>query len=252
MATRFFRLTSILLAAIAVISTAAFHASNPGKTEPPVRRIEAHLRGGTLTADVSWVVDPETSADVLRGRIEYLPRARARSSCPSIRFVQVAKVEVSNGHDYDWQSGETNRNLIRTKSDPVSRIEAGYYVDHQAFRCVKGLPCSPYFRDYWANGDESHDGFERGRDLASASLVDYPFGWESLEEIKLESCARCAETGEYLGCARWGGKWPPVGAREVLPIAAQEAPSPTFLEAMHQFEAFYSALIPSGRQPAIR
>jgi hypothetical protein len=208
--------------------------------QPNSKQVEIRGRSGVLTANVSWVVDPATSTDALRGRIEYLPNRNANSLCSAIRFVQVAKVEQTGGRDFDWTMGESNRNLIRTSSNPASGVKGGYFVDHEAFHCMKGHVCSPYFRDSWVNPDESQDGFQLGIKTAPASLVDYPFGWESLEQVMLESCARCVDTGAFLGCAEWGGSWPERGSREILAISMHDAPSVTFLAALHQFEAFYS------------
>ena len=74
-----------------------------------------------------------------------------------------------------------------------------------------GRSCSPYFRDHWANPRESGDGYQGSS--APAALVDYPFGWDVLQRIALESCARCVDTGEFPGCAEWGAEWPAQGPR---------------------------------------
>jgi hypothetical protein len=228
----------------ALLSAALGLAQGPDTSSRESREADARVKSGLIRVHVSWVVNPETSADVLRGKIEYRPTPNLDSSCSSIRFIQVAKVEQSGGRDYDWLMGESDRNLIRTNSSTASGVKGGYFVDHEAFRCMKGHVCSPYFRDSWANADESQDGFQLGTKTAAASLVDYPFGWESLEQVTLESCARCVDTGAFLGCAEWGGSWPERGSREIQAISMHDAPSVTFLAALHQFEAFYS-----GRNP---
>lgn len=58
---------------------------------------------------------------------------------------------------------------------------------HAAFQPTAGKPCSPYFRDSWANPDESQDGANYGGAAGEASLADYPFGWDSFETISLET-----------------------------------------------------------------
>jgi hypothetical protein len=136
--------------------------------------------------------------------------------------------------------GEAPRNLMRTVEKRVAGVEGGYFLDHDAFKCTAGQPCSPYYRDSWANPRESRDGFVAGGHAAVASLVDYPFGWSTFETISLEACARCVDTGRFLGCVKWGGAMPPIGARRVLPIQMSDAPSPTFLAALARFETFYA------------
>ena len=120
-------------------------------------------------------------------------------------------------------------------------IKGGHFVDHKAFACVPGASCSPYFRDHWANPRESEDGFQLDGRSAPSSLVDYPFGWQILEKISLESCARCVENGKFLGCAEWGARWPIAGRRSITPITIHPKPSNTFLAALRRFEKFYGS-----------
>jgi hypothetical protein len=203
------------------------------------RQVSVRVASGILSATVSWAVDDETSLDVLRGRIEYRPDADSGGSCPNIRFIQIAKAERSGGLDYEWQGLEKHRNVLRTSSQMGDGIKPGYFVDHRASACVPGELCSPYFRDYWANARESRDGLQLGGRFAPASLVDYPFGWDILEQISFESCARCVESGEFLGCADWGARWPAQGRRSIASIQVRETPSRTFLAALRRFEEFY-------------
>jgi hypothetical protein len=215
------------------------------------QQVLVRLRSGILVATVSWAVNEE-GLDVLRGYIEYQPDADQRDSCPNIRFIQVAKVERSGGFDYNWQGQEEHRNLLRTSSEMGAGIKRGYFVDHRAFACTPGINCSPYFRDHWANARESEDGFQLGWRSAPASLVDYPFGWDILEQISLESCARCVESGEFLGCVDWGARWPTEGPRSIAPIRVRVIPSKTFLAALRRFEEFYSRFDLSPDSPRLR
>jgi hypothetical protein len=210
------------------------------KLAPRARQVFIRLRSGMLAANVSWAVDDETVSDVLRGHIEYRPDARQRASCSSIRFIQVAKTTRNGGADYDWQGQEQRRNLLRTSSQTGAGIQGGYFVDHDASACAVTASCSPYFRDHWPNADESGDGFQLQWGSAPASLVDYPFGWEILEQISLESCACCVDTGEFLGCAQWGARWPEQGQRDITPIRVRETPSRTFRAALRRFDEFYT------------
>jgi hypothetical protein len=211
------------------------------KGEPETRRAWVRLQSGTLVATADWAVN-EYGVDVLRGYIEYRPDADQRRSCPHIRFIQVAKVQRNGGFDYNWQGLEKHRNLLRTSSEMGPGIKDGYFVEHMANTCEPGASCSPYFRDYWANATESEDGFQLSGHSAPASLVDYPFGWEIMEQISLESCARCVESGEFLGCADWGARWPLLGQRRIALIRVDSAPSKTFLAALRKFEEFYSGV----------
>jgi hypothetical protein len=193
-----------------------------------------------MVGDVSWAVDEVTAVDVLQGRMEYRPDAGEGSSCPNIRFIQVAKAERNGGVDYQWEGMEEHRNLLRTSSASGYGVEEGYFVDHRASACVPGAPCSPYFRDHWANSRESMDGRQVAGHSSPASMVDYPYGWNVLQRISLESCARCADSGEFLGCVDWGARWPIIGRREIFPLRVHSVPSKTFMAALHRFEEFYS------------
>jgi hypothetical protein len=207
------------------------------------------VSSGRFAAAVTWTVDDETSLDVLRGKIEYRPGHRG--FCSNIRFIQIAKVERNGGQDYDWQGMEERRNLLRTANQARAGIKGGYFVDHEAFACEPRKPCSPYFRDSWRNPRESGDGFQLGSRSAPASLADYPFGWDVVERISLESCARCVESGEFLACAQWGARWPTQGRRSIDPIRVRRSPSKTFLAALRRFEQYYTK-IPPLEAPTLR
>lgn len=213
----------------------------PGAAAPQASAFE--VPAGTMRVEESWLVDPVTQEDVLRGRVTFTP-GRSAPACRSVRFVQAARVETKLGQDLDWPSGEAPRNLMRTRPDAARGVVAGYFVDHDAYKCAAGRACSPYFRDSWPNPDESADGANTPRPGRAASLVDYPFGWSMFERISLESCARCVDDGSYLGCARWGATWPEIGDRLLAQPSAAAAPSPTFLEALKLFGQYYAPVLP--------
>ena len=198
---------------------------------PSVHAVPLIQLDSNFSASVSWTVDPESKEDVLRGFIQYTPTS-STPYCSSIRFIQVARVEVSPGKDLQWGSGEANRNLMRTPD--------GYFVDHDAFKCKKGSPCSPYFRDSWANSNESQDGSNLWVS-SPASLIDYPRGWSEFQRISLEACAQCETTGSFYGCVSWGGNWPGVGKRTLIGPTLSMGPSITFLNALIHFYRFYSS-----------
>ena len=215
------------------------HSANHRSSVHEGRQLAARLPHGLLVTAVGWAVDAETSLDVLRGKVEYYP-AEDGNSCSSIRFIQVAKVASNRGGDYQWQGMEEPRNFLRTSANEHDGIKGGYFVDHKAWACRNGMSCSPYFRDSWRNDSESEDGFQVDSASAAASLVDYPFGWTQMAQISLESCARCVDTGQFLGCAEWGARWPIGGQRNIDPIHVRANPSRTFLSALHRFEKFYA------------
>jgi len=204
----------------------ARNSAAPGPVELP-------LKDGAWRVDARWSSDPEDGEDVLAGHLAFTPSAAA-PMCRSIRIIQVANMEVSPGKSYQWPalSGETDRNLTRTPQ--------GYYVDHEAAKCLKGKPCSPYYRDSWLLPDESHDGQNIPGHVVSASIADYPFGWGNFDQISLETCARCVDNGQFLGCATWGAFWPLIGNRPPpFTPAAAAAPSASFMGALRLFASFY-------------
>jgi hypothetical protein len=190
-----------------------------------------------ISAQVSWVVDSDSGEDALRGFVEYTIQPDT-PVCQSIRLIQAARIETAPGINLNWQSGESNRNLIRTVADPSKAILAGFYIDHDAAACSPGKACSPYFRDSWANPAESHDGKKTQNTSVNASMIDYPFGWSSFQTITLESCAQCVDNAQFLGCVQWGGDWP-AGGRSLLPVIYEAQPSATFLSALELFKKFY-------------
>jgi|GEM_PF-631007 len=215
-----------------------FRAQGEKEAAPPPAVFP--LANGTMTVEESWTSDPTTGEDVLHGFVSFAPGPKA-PACRALRFVQAARVETAPGKDLDWAQGQQDRNLTRTSADAASGAAAGWFVDHDATRCRAGAACSPYYRDSWANPDESADGASAPPDARAASLADYPFGWDFFERISLEACARCVDTGVFLGCARWGAEWPSTGARSLSAPSAAEAPSPTFAAALRLFDAFYPA-----------
>ncbi len=183
--------------------------------------------------DVHWAIDPEDGESVLAAHLAFTPNAAA-PICRSVRIIQVANMTTRSGRPCEWPSlsGESDRNLTRTL--------AGFYVDHEAAKCAKGKPCSPYYRDSWPLPDESHDGAHLPGKTVSASMADYPFGWDQFRQISLEACARCVDNGQFLGCADWGAFWPLVGNRPPpFTPTASNAPSRSFRAALRLFDSFY-------------
>lgn len=189
------------------------------------------LRFGSMVVRTGWTQDGVTGEDALAAHISFDPDAQKCPQCGKIRLVQVARVLVNDGTDYIWTAWQSDRNRVRT--------EDGFYVDFDAHNCAAGAPCSPYYRDHWPLSDESQDGRNLPDSRAPASLADYPHGWLLMSRIELETCARCVETGQFLGCVSWGASWPTSGNRTLLPHVATDGPSPRFLKALERFDSFY-------------
>jgi hypothetical protein len=172
---------------------------------------------GVMSADIKWEIN-HTGTDILYALLKLRPNEHV-PTCSRLSFIQIAKLTV-NGSDYVWadSEGQSNRNLILTKKQ--SGIEPGYFIDHNASLCTRGKSCSPFYRDSWANEEESQDGASTNFSKKAASLFDAPYGWERFEEIKLEACAVCqnGEELKVLSCVEWGGKWPLIEQRQILPI----------------------------------
>lgn len=198
---------------------------------------------GLFSADVSWTVN-EFKLDVLRGRIEFTPNDAV--VCPSIRGIQTARVEQAQNQDFHWSGNDAPRNEMKTK-DREQRTP-GFFVDHDPALCKDGKACSPYYRDSWPNSDESADGFRAaGGSAQAASIIDYPYGWTQFEEISLETCMVCDETGQVFGCVDWGAIWPAVGERRLHRPKFHEVPSATFWRALRNFQKYYGADKTGGR-----
>lgn len=206
------------------------------------KKTKISLAQGTFQVEVRWKKAQQTSdeIDVLFGRVEFFPKKSASfSSCKNVSFVQTARILDNNGADYSWPLGQTARNLIRTKAN-ARGVVGGYFIDHDASKCIDTKQCSPFFRDSWPNTqDGSRDGSLSSRGAKPVVLVDYPYGWEFISSAKLEACAVCRTDARILGCATWGGEWPMTGERFVFDIEAADSPSATFLDAVRRFKAHY-------------
>lgn len=204
------------------------------------------LPKGKFSLDTRWTKIQQTAdeTDVLAGRVTFLPKQfSTQQSCGAISFIQIARVLDNRGEDFEWPLGQDARNYMRTTMQGT-KISAGYFIDHDASVCKESQPsCSPFFRDSWPNSEDgSQDGSIDERRSRAAVLVDYPFGWEVISSIALEACAVCRESGEYLGCATWGGTWPPVGERFVHTPQFSERPSATFSNALARFKKYYGQI----------
>ncbi|MHB2026470.1 MAG: hypothetical protein ACYCPQ_07510 [Elusimicrobiota bacterium] len=203
-----------------------------GKKKTENQILELPVKYGFWRTDVHWDFDPTTTEDVLAGHLAFYPNPARAPICESIRIIQAAQVEISPANQFQWEGAETDRNLTRTKD--------GFFIDHEAANCSEGAPCSPYYRDSWSLPDESQDGYNLPDKTAKSSIADYPFGWTMFNQIMLETCARCVDSGQFLGCVEWGAHWPRIGNRPppFTPVASDNPPI-YFLNALRRFNAFY-------------
>lgn len=234
--------------ALASMHSAAFDAlpkENAAKAQllSPVLRETIHMSKGSFTVETQWTTIQQTSSevDVLAGRVSFLPKsANSAEKCGAVSFIQTARILDNKSKDYEWPTGQSARNKMRTKKN-AQGVERGFFIDHDASRCENLEPeCSPFYRDHWPNEEDgSKDGSLLGGQSEAAVLVDYPYGWELISAASLEACAVCRESGEFLGCVTWGGTWPTIGERSLHPFEANENPSKTFEKSLSLFNNFY-------------
>ena len=191
---------------------------------------------GEFTAQIKWDFDPDLGTDVLRGAIQFSPKANL--ACNKIGFIQIARVLKENGESYHWLLGEAARNEIATKNS--SKGKGGFYIDHRADDCKTQKDCSPYFTDYWPNEGGSSFGSSNDKENIPAKLLDFPFGWTEYRSIELQACAVCDDNGKIYGCLQWGGEWPAIGDRQITSPQFSEKASASFVEALRNFRSYYS------------
>lgn len=209
----------------------------------PVLRETIHMSKGSFTVETQWTTIQQTSSevDVLAGRVNFLPKsANSGERCGAVSFIQTARILDNKSKDYEWPTGQSARNKMRTKKN-AQGVQRGFFIDHDASRCENPEPeCSPFYRDHWPNEENgSKDGSLLGAKSEAAVLVDYPYGWEFISSASLEACAVCRESLEFLGCVTWGGTWPTTGERSLHPFEANENPSKTFEKSLSLFNIFY-------------
>lgn len=165
---------------------------------------------------IKWDLN-DFGEDVLFAIIEY------ESECKNKNFIQIAKVIDNENKDLVWDlaSGEMNRN--ETSVD-------GFFVDIYHHRCQKGKACSPFYKDYFPEGENSKN---------KIKMIDAPFGWSRFEEIRLETCVFCSDTNRFEGCISWGGTFPLFGDKRIIHNVEKINVSNNFIKALKLFYNFY-------------
>jgi Domain of unknown function (DUF4157) len=174
----------------------------------------------------------------LEGTIEFDPDAKLCPKCKLIRLVQVTRVSEKPGVDYPWTGKEAPREKTKTAADKTKGVKENYFVDHLAAGCTAGKGCSLYYRDHWANAKSSQDGANDGKTAKKASLWDRPFG-DADDVFEFETCARCANTGNFLRCVDWGFTADSKGAVTASATSEHPIPSATFSAALATFNKYY-------------
>lgn len=172
------------------------------------------------------------------GTIEFYPDVRSCPKCKLIRLVQTVRVFEKPGESYKWPGGEAPREKVKTKEDKKKGVEGGYFVDHLAARCSKGAGCSVYYRDHAPHATKSQDGSNDGTTAVHASLWDRPRG-DANDVFEFETCARCHDTGELLGCVDWGFTADATGKATMSSTFEHGSPSATFTAALKAFNKYY-------------
>lgn len=178
-------------------------------------------------------------AGKVSGTVSFTPNAKC-PKCSTIRLVQVVRVYATGGADHKFAgTAERNRDKVKTKADKKNGIVGNFFVDHFAAKCSKGNACSIYYRDHAPNSHRSRDGSFDGTTGQAASLFDAPQGPANYV-FEFETCARCADTGTYLGCVDWGFTNDAAGTAALTTTAEHFQPSATFRSAIAVFNKFYA------------
>jgi len=159
---------------------------------------------------VNLVTDKAGGSTGLKGTIKFKPADTAPDSA-SIRLLQVVRTQdlrTAAGGDYVWGGTEAGRNSVQTTADTTRGIEAGWFVDHSAAAAKQRTKLadpatSSYYRDYWPNATNSHDGSKAGTTITEASLWDRPSSPFRMR-FSFETVAKAADTGHVYGSVMWG------------------------------------------------
>jgi hypothetical protein len=173
--------------------------------------VQRDLKGKYALDEGQFNMDLKTESHAgaksgMSGTIAFKAAGKAPDST-NIRLLQVVRVEnLGTGKDYKWTGSEANRNKVMTTAAPG--VEPGFFVDHSAAAASPrtkstDAAVSPYYRDYWANPAESHDGSKKGTSVTEASLWDYP-GANFDTRFSFETVAKGADTGHVYGTVMWG------------------------------------------------
>jgi len=191
------------------------------------------------TAGCGWFAVKMTPYKTgLEGTIEFYPDAKSCPKCNLIRLVQVLRISESPGVDYPWPGAEAPKENVKTTEDKKQGVQPNFFVDHKAAGCSKGNKCSVYYRDHWPNATHSQDGSNDGKTAVHASLWDRPRG-DKDDVFEFETCARCNDTGEYLGCVDWGFTADAAGNATATTSFEHGVPSATFKAAVGKFDTYY-------------
>lgn len=142
--------------------------------------------------------------------------------CSNHAIIQIAKTLNNQNKDIIWELGEINRNIIKTSNN--------FYIDHQS--CLDHN-CSMLYKDSWKIGSNF------GNNIKPTTIEDYPFGWDKMQEINLESCNYCLDNNQFYGCIQFGAIYPVLGLKTIITPTYSDFPSQDFKESVNNFNNFY-------------
>ena len=180
---------------------------------PPKRRLARDLTKkhyvwhGKFQMNMKTQSNPGANSGLM-GTIEFTPDPTTPDS-RRIRLFQAVRLEdLTTGKEYVWTGGEAPRMNTQTAADAKKGIEAGWFIDHSAASAAKRTKksdprVSAFYRDYWPNAAQSHDGYKKGAATKTASLWDFP-QWNQKCRFSFETVAVAVDTGMVYGTVQWG------------------------------------------------
>jgi hypothetical protein len=228
-------------------STLAGGAGRLGVAVASAPAIQRDLKGGYPLREGTFFIDMKDESHPggksgMSGTITFWPNLTAHESS-NIRLVQILKdVDLSTGTDYVWTGTDAPRNATETTADPGSMVTGGFGVDHDPSgvspRTARADPrVSPYYRDYWPNVADSHDGWKLGNNRQSASLWDYP-GSHGNRKFQFETTARDAHGGHVYGTVKWTFTITG-GALSNEKVTYHDSASSNYYAALRAFNTYY-------------
>lgn len=229
---------------------AAPGSAGPAKISSVAPQIQRDIKGGyplnegTFRMDLTTQSNPGAKSG-LSGTISFTPNETASES-NNIKMLQIVRLEdLSTGTEYNWTGAEAPRNLMQTTANAARGTQGGFFVDHSAAAATPRTAradarVSPYYRSYWPNATESHDGWKLGTNRRSASLWDYP-GWSQNCRFSFETVAKDAQHGHVYGAARWGFTISngATGTVDTEWVTYHNGASSTYFDAVRAFNDYY-------------
>jgi hypothetical protein len=220
-------------------------------TTPPRRQLARDLTKkhyvwhGNFQMNMKTQSNPGANSGLM-GAIEFRPDPITPDS-NRIRLFQAVRLEdVTTGKEYVWTGGEAPRVNTQTAADAKKGIDPGWFIDHSAAAAAKRTKkadpkVSAFYRDYWPNAGQSHDGFKKGTATKTASLWDFP-QWSQKCRFSFETVAVAVDNGMVYGTVQWGFTISD-GAKGTITneySRGRGAPTATTWAALKAFDEYYA------------